>query len=176
MSAYDELWVGGRGSSTGLQSLRESQRGLLLRNDFASYRCTLAGSLRSFTFLDRNALARYVWFLLLASLTDYNHGNADLWYEHSSTEQAWDLYGLPETAQRSLRGDIITGKPSVLIEGERYTLPNGVHKPWWYHSNELLLSEPMVNACPFMQYIFTPDMSRWEETTEDAAQWVGIGK
>ena len=43
------------------------------------------------------------------------------------------------------------------------TIPVGFHKPWWYHSNEVLLSSTMQQACPFLPFIFEPEMSRWEE-------------
>eukprot|EP00977_Amphora_coffeiformis_P004354 scaffold923_cov171-Amphora_coffeaeformis.AAC.12 len=43
------------------------------------------------------------------------------------------------------------------------TIPIGFHKPWWYHSNEVLLSPTMQQACPFLPFIFEPKMSRWEE-------------
>jgi hypothetical protein len=90
-------------------------------------------------------------------------------------EQAWKLYGLPTDLKRDLRGSIITGKPFVWIDGQRVTIPNGVHKPWWYHPNDLVRSKAMANACPFLPYIFTPEMSRWEEATKEKPAWVGIG-
>lgn len=40
-------------------------------------------------------------------------------------------------------------------------VPVGFHKPWWYHSNEVLLSPAMQRACPFLPFIFEPDESRY---------------
>jgi hypothetical protein len=90
-------------------------------------------------------------------------------------EQTWDLYGLPEDLTHDLRGAVITGRPSVWIDGKRLTIPNGIHKPWWYHPNELIRSDAMAKGCPFSQYIFTPQMSRWEEANKELQPWVGLG-
>lgn len=44
-----------------------------------------------------------------------------------------------------------------------YTVPIGFHKPWWYHSNDILLAPDMQQACPFLPLVFTPNMSKWTE-------------
>jgi hypothetical protein len=45
-------------------------------------------------------------------------------------------------------------------EFKSITVPIGFHKPWWYHSNALLLSPEMQQACPYLPFVFTSDMSR----------------
>jgi hypothetical protein len=90
-------------------------------------------------------------------------------------EQVWEMYGLPQDVKRDLRGSIITGKPFVWRESQKLTIPNGVHRPWLYHPNELIRSDPLAKGCLFLQYIFTPEMSRWEEMTKDSKPWVGVG-
>jgi hypothetical protein len=39
-------------------------------------------------------------------------------------------------------------------------VPIGFHKPWWYHPNTILLSPTLQQACPYLPFIFTPDMTR----------------
>lgn len=113
-------------------------------------------------------------------------------------EQVWDMYGLPtqkgqnhgggaggsvvaqQQPPEGLRGEtnvrVPSGKPFVWFEHRKLTIPNGVHKPWWYHSNDLIRSNQVTKGCRFLPYIFTPDMSRFEELNKDVKPWVGVGK
>lgn len=61
-----------------------------------------------------------------------------------------------------------------LSSSSTLTVPYGLHKVWWYHSNELLLSSQMRESCPYLQYIFEPSMSRWQELHAEN-RWSGIG-
>jgi hypothetical protein len=90
-------------------------------------------------------------------------------------EQVWAMYGFPQDVKRDLRGSIVTGRPFVWLEGQKLTIPNGVHKPWWYHPNELLRSDKLASGCIFSQYIFTPKMSKWKDKAKDNKPWVGVG-
>ena len=90
-------------------------------------------------------------------------------------EQAWELYGVPEHLKRDLRGGVVTGKPFVWLDGKKFSISNGVHKAWWYHSNSITRSSQIASACPFLPYIFEGKESRWEEATADLTPWVGVG-
>jgi hypothetical protein len=98
-----------------------------------------------------------------------------------STEMLWpeqvlDSYGTGGNAQSDLRGAMSTGRPHTFMDdGTKLTIPNGIHKPWWYHPNEMLRSDSMTKACPFLQYLFDPSMCRWEEL-QPKERWVGVGK
>jgi hypothetical protein len=39
--------------------------------------------------------------------------------------------------------------------GSWVTVPNGMHKPWRYHSAQLLKSKDMEKACPFLKYVMS---------------------
>jgi hypothetical protein len=87
-------------------------------------------------------------------------------------EDAMDLYGAPPGKDEILSK---SSRPRISDnEGRALTIPIGIHKPFWYHSNELLRSKSMHQACPFLPYIFTPNMSRWREFAPEK-QWVGVG-
>ena len=93
-------------------------------------------------------------------------------------EQVVELYGVEESSKgRDLRGTVVGKKPYVWIDGKKLTIPNGLHKPWWYNPNDLLQSTQLSKACPFLEYIFHPSMSRWDEVNPEKpqAKWVGIG-
>lgn len=86
-------------------------------------------------------------------------------------EQVWDLYGFP-TENRSWTA----ARPTIQYNGDEITIPNVLINPWWYHPNELLLSEAMKHACPYLAYTFTPEMSRYNENKKEVkSNWVGIG-
>jgi hypothetical protein len=87
-------------------------------------------------------------------------------------EDAMDVYGVPPGNAEILSN---SSRPQISDnEGRALTIPIGVHKPFWYHSNDLLRSKAMRMACPFLPYIFTPEMSRWQEFVPEK-QWAGIG-
>lgn len=100
-----------------------------------------------------------------------------------STEMLWpeqveEMFGIAEGSVRISGQDL----HQVRHDGKRITVPAAVHKPWWYHSSELLRSPEMDNACPFLQYIFPSEQSeKWKEwqrlvlSSEDKKQWQGIG-
>jgi hypothetical protein len=76
-------------------------------------------------------------------------------------EDAMDMYGAPPGKE-----DILSKSSRPRISdnnGRALTIPVGMHKPFWYHSNELLRSKEMHQACPFLPYIFTTNMSRWRD-------------
>jgi hypothetical protein len=75
-------------------------------------------------------------------------------------EQVLDLYGWSDDDNVVAHAP---PPPTVTIQGQSWTVPIGFHKPWWYHSNEILLAEAMQEACPYLPFVFTPEMSRWEE-------------
>jgi hypothetical protein len=54
-------------------------------------------------------------------------------------------------------------------------IPNGVHKTWWYHPDEMLRSEVMADSCPFLPYIYTSNMNRYDEYTQEKQMWIGVG-
>lgn len=92
-------------------------------------------------------------------------------------EQALDIYGLP-TSGSDLRSSWESRRPTIQLDEGEMTVPNAFIKPWLYHSKDFLMSEVMTNACPFVQYTFTPDISRLEEATiskTESDHWVGIG-
>jgi hypothetical protein len=89
-------------------------------------------------------------------------------------EDAMLVYGAP-----SGKADLLTNptKPRRQISnqnGRVLTVPVGLHKPFWYHPTELLRSESMRQSCPFLPYIFTPEMSRWR-AFGSVTQWAGVG-
>jgi hypothetical protein len=96
-------------------------------------------------------------------------------YEASlfSTEMLW-----PEQVL-AMYGDgaPLTGDPpqqarhEIIHDGEIITVPAGVHKPWWYHSSELLLSNEMNGACPFLKYIVPP-----KESSSQFKNWESLDK
>lgn len=74
-------------------------------------------------------------------------------YEASlfSTEMLWPeqvvgMYGAPPSSDRQ--------RYQIHYDGDVITVPVGLHKPWWYQPSELLLSNEMDGACPFVKYIF----------------------
>jgi hypothetical protein len=83
-------------------------------------------------------------------------------------EQVMDLYGRGDDSDMTH-----TPPPTVTIRGESWTVPIGFHKPWWYHSNEILLADAMQQACPYLPFVFTPEMSRWKEVKHELT-WRGI--
>ncbi len=86
-------------------------------------------------------------------------------------EQAWDMYGFSTDA-----GTAKASRPTIRVDGQETTIPNVLINPWRYHPNEILRSEVMNHACPFLLYTFTPDMCRYEDSPKQAQpQWVGIG-
>ena len=84
-------------------------------------------------------------------------------------EQAWDQYGLYDNVLK-------VSRPTISVGEDVITIPNVMISPWWYHPNEVLRSEAMNQACPYLSYTFTPDMSRYEESRKQAhPDWAGIG-
>lgn len=103
-------------------------------------------------------------------------------YEASlfSTEMLWpeqveEMFGAPP------RGQTDKERHWVHRDGKQITMPAGLHKPWWYHSSELLLSPEMKSACPFLRYVFPSEQSeKWKEwqslrSDEEKNHWKGIG-
>lgn len=101
-----------------------------------------------------------------------------------STEMLWpeevlDLYGELGEEERELLVAKRWGKsklPRYLeMQGGEFTVPLGMHKPWWYKNTDVLLGKHVTENCPFLQFIFQPDDSKWFEFVE-AEPWHGIGK
>ena len=103
-------------------------------------------------------------------------------YEASlfSTEMLWPeqvegMFGAPRG------GTPDQERHRIRHDGKQITVPAAVHKPWWYHSTELLLSAGMNGACPFLKHIFpTENTAKWKEwqslgADEDKPHWQGIG-
>ena len=98
-----------------------------------------------------------------------------------STEMLWPeqvvaMFGAAQTADLSSNQ-----RHRIIHDGTEITVPAAVHKPWWYHSSELLHSTVMNNACPFLQYVYPTEQSeKWKEwqrlrPAEDKLHWQGIG-
>mmetsp|Transcript_41634 Transcript_41634/g.60938 ORF Transcript_41634/g.60938 Transcript_41634/m.60938 type:complete len:300 (+) Transcript_41634:991-1890(+) len=47
------------------------------------------------------------------------------------------------------------------MQGNDYTVPIGMHKPWWYHSDEVLQKEEMLQHCKFLKYMYQPKDSSY---------------
>jgi hypothetical protein len=98
-----------------------------------------------------------------------------------SAEALWpdevvDVYpASPE--QTVLDKSFAAGRPKLSsIDNEReIVIPNGVHKGWWYHPEEMLRSEALSDVCPFLPYIYNTKMNRYDEYTQDRQHWAGIG-
>lgn len=88
-------------------------------------------------------------------------------------EQSIELYGGPALEDRYKAAERVSGNYSgvdistipVRRRGlcfndfdsiDRLTVPIGMHKPWLYFSNEILLSKEVDEQCPFLKYIFHP--------------------
>ena len=99
-------------------------------------------------------------------------------YEASlfSTEMLWPeqvmgMYG----ASPSSDGQ----RYQIHYDGDIITVPAGVHKPWWYQPSELLLSNEMKGACPFLRYIFPHEESsrewkKWQSLLEQQKEPGGL--
>jgi hypothetical protein len=46
-----------------------------------------------------------------------------------------------------------SGIPRIVVRGRTLTVPTGFHKPWAYQSKDLLLSNQLQDACPFLRYV-----------------------
>jgi hypothetical protein len=84
-------------------------------------------------------------------------------------EHGWEIYGFP-TSGSDLCSSWESRWPTFQVDEERITVPNALVKPWWFHSNEFLGSEVMTKACQFLRYTFTPEMSRFEETSSSKTE------
>jgi hypothetical protein len=59
------------------------------------------------------------------------------------------------------------GAPTISFEGRVLSVPMGFHKPWAYQSNDLLLSDQLEDSCPLLRYIFEPEQSRYQSSSEE---------
>jgi len=100
-----------------------------------------------------------------------------------STEMLWpeevlDLYGEMTEDERELLVSERWGESKlpryVEMQGGGFTVPLGMHKPWWYKSNDVLLGDHIEYNCPFLRYVFNPENSKWFDYIEEP--WHGIGK
>lgn len=88
-------------------------------------------------------------------------------------EDAIEKYGVAPHLETD--DHVALNVPQVQYKGRTLTIPIGMHKPFWYMPNEFLLSKPMSNACPFLRFVFAPEMSKWEATPKPKPRWEGIG-
>lgn len=84
-------------------------------------------------------------------------------------EQALEQYGVPTSGDLRISA-IQTGRPIISLMSNtniknKVTIPNAIYKPWQYHSAMLWRSKAMRNACPFLEYTFTPAVSQFQEAT-----------
>jgi hypothetical protein len=57
---------------------------------------------------------------------------------------------------------------SSLQRQDLRTVPIGLHKPWWYHPNQILQGSQILQECKFLKYMFDPDKeSRWDSAMAD---------
>jgi len=84
-------------------------------------------------------------------------------------EQVWESYGFPTGGSES-RSSWNAKRPTIRVDGDEITIPNAL-----FHPSELLRSELMTNACPYLPYTFQDDLSKPEETERETQEWVGIG-
>ena len=93
-------------------------------------------------------------------------------------EQSIELYGGPALEDRYKAAEEVSGTyngvniSSIPLERRglcfndfddsinRLTIPIGMHKPWLYFSNEILLSKDVDDQCPFLKYVFHPRENR----------------
>jgi hypothetical protein len=55
------------------------------------------------------------------------------------------------------------GSIASIQQQDLRTVPIGLHKPWWYHPNQILLGSQILQECKFLKYMFDPDKeSRWD--------------
>jgi hypothetical protein len=50
----------------------------------------------------------------------------------------------------------------AVVEGH-HIMPLGMHKPWWYHPNDMLRQKggQVERECKFLKYLFKPNESKW---------------
>ena len=89
-------------------------------------------------------------------------------------DDVWLLYGFPD--KKGMASHSRPERPVVDFENEGFTIPNAVVQPWLFHSIEMISSNQMQNACPFLPYSFSPKHDIHEDTAMPAEnEWVGIG-
>ena len=94
--------------------------------------------------------------------------------ESQFPEDALQLYGLPAGFDGNELLQRRTSQGTISFAGRTVTIPLGFHKPFWYQPNELLRSNEISQACPYLRFIFEPKMSRYKESTTQPP-WKGIG-
>jgi hypothetical protein len=63
---------------------------------------------------------------------------------------------------------------SFVDSDEQMIVPNAVYRVWWYHPEELIRSA-ISDFCPFLPFIHTSDMYRYDEFIKERDEWIGIG-
>mmetsp|Transcript_35656 Transcript_35656/g.54032 ORF Transcript_35656/g.54032 Transcript_35656/m.54032 type:complete len:319 (+) Transcript_35656:921-1877(+) len=63
------------------------------------------------------------------------------------------------------------------MQGNDYTVPIGMHKPWWYHSDEVLQTTDMLHHCKFLKYMYRPEDSKYGDILNEGKKvvWAGVG-
>lgn len=87
-------------------------------------------------------------------------------------EEAMSMYGRPYD---NMLEPNIADAQLFRYEKTDFTVPIGVHKPYWYNPSHLL--DALTPQCPFLEFIFAPNMSRWADfrATKTDNAWKGIG-
>jgi Protein of unknown function (DUF5672) len=67
-------------------------------------------------------------------------------------------------------------RPAISFLGtdEQMAVPNAMHRVWWYHPEEVIGSVISDN-CPFLPFIHTSNMNRYDQFTQQRDEWIGIG-
>mmetsp|Transcript_29653 Transcript_29653/g.42068 ORF Transcript_29653/g.42068 Transcript_29653/m.42068 type:complete len:242 (-) Transcript_29653:129-854(-) len=65
--------------------------------------------------------------------------------------------------------------PRIWFDGKTISIPVGLHKPWYYQPNELLVSDELDEECPLLRYIFEEEQSRYQTDDERHELWSGVG-
>jgi len=85
-------------------------------------------------------------------------------------EESLQLYGGPITYSAQKKEALALwgkGKESfaffqgISFDNKYLSMPIGIHKPWWYHPNELLLGTEVSEQCPYLRYIFHIEDSKF---------------
>jgi hypothetical protein len=92
-------------------------------------------------------------------------------------DEVFDVYPAASAEQSRHDLSLAADRPKITsIDGEMsLVIPNGVHNVWWYHPEEMLRAEVMVDSCPFLPYIYDTHMNRYEEFSQQKNSWVGVG-
>jgi Protein of unknown function (DUF5672) len=96
------------------------------------------------------------------------HFLEDLWTGRFNTDAAY-LDGTPSATLTPLPPSTPNDKSSpqqqqqhqIQVQGQTWTIPGAFHKPWWYIPKSIILSPEMEEACPFLQFIFTPNDAKY---------------